>query len=153
MREFVGVRTPGPGLGLVGKSDGSTFPLVTKPSCFTSGLFSNSGGLGSSEGLTATHRPTLRPATRAPHPKDVLPSARVTVAVTGSLNPAPAYPQPFGLPAPHLPARSRGPQVRKTTKFHAPRRGDPPAPETREGGAVGQRSRTDVSGACDSWRP
>lgn len=73
--EFIGARTPVPAMGLMGKSGGSTFPLATKPSCFTSGLSSNSSGLGSSEGLTAAHRPALRPATRAPHPQDVLPSA------------------------------------------------------------------------------
>lgn len=73
--EFIGARTPVPAMELMGKSGGSTFPLATKPSCFTSGLSSNSSGLGSSEGLTAAHRPALRPATRAPHPQDVLPSA------------------------------------------------------------------------------
>lgn len=144
--EFEGAKTPGPGMGLKWKSHGSTFPLATKPSCLTSGLCSNSGGPGCSEGVPAAHRPTLQPATQAPHPQDVLPSARSPPpSQAASTPPRPARSPPAFLP-PHLPARSRGPQVRKTTKFHAPRRGDPPAPETRRRGVLGQRSGADVSG-------
>lgn len=151
MRKFEGSKTLGPGMGLKRKRGGSTFLLATKPSFLTSGLSSNSGGLGSSEGLPAARRPALRPATRAPHPQDVLPSAwSPPPSQAASTPPRPTRSPPAFLP-PHLPARSRGPQVRKTTKFHAPRRGDPPAPETRRGDGVGQRSGADVSGACDPW--
>lgn len=64
------------------------------------------------------------PPSRSPLPhKNALPSATVTVAVTGTLNPTPGLPAaPLSLPHPHLSSSSPGPQMRMKAEFHARQR-------------------------------
>lgn len=64
------------------------------------------------------------PPSRNPqHRKNALPSATVTVAVIGTLNPTPGLQRSLSGLTSSAPARRLpGPQVRKTAEFHAPQR-------------------------------
>lgn len=69
-------------------------------------------------------------------------SARSPSPSQAPSTPPPASPRPSVLLPPHLPARSRGPQVRKTAKFHAPRT---PASSCDK---KGRRGRAELPGRC-----
>lgn len=158
--EVEGAKTPGPGrerksplshLPLCGKALSPHFrpplPILVARDLRGGGLTSRGSFLpllGLRSGPTAG-RPTLRMcylSARSPSPSQA------------ASTPPPASPRPSGLLPPHLPARSRGPQVRKTAKFHAPRT---PASSCDK---KGRRGRAELPGRCvrlpkfmqEAWR-
>ena len=149
MQEFKGAKTPGPGMRLKRKRGGSTFPLATKPSFLTSGFSSNSGGLRFSEGLPATRRP-------APHPQDVLPSARSPPPSQAASTPPRPARSPlafFPRTCPHAPGARRCGRPRNSTPrgeetHQIPRQ----ERETRSGSAPGQMCQVRATPGCTASR-
>lgn len=146
---FEGSETRGVGWGRGQKNPLFHLPSSRKHTRSTSGPSSNSPGPAPSEG--ASRRSSVGapgPATRAPHPQDVLPSARSPSPSQAASTPPRVGPGLSGLLPPHLPARSRGPAGAEDHEIPRPAETHQ-LPRQGEAQSVGQGSQGRVPGACD----